>query len=388
MKSLAAHYSIHWVSFDTTTNDVEAGKTALREFCASVTTVPLPAPQPRWRLRARQLLGGPPVPAQVMESREMEDTIKTVIARSSAIAALFQFPQVAQYIRAGSAVPTIMDTQDVSTVSIYRQWRKAGSTKRRIIDGLNWLSWARYEMRHYATADLLLALSETDAGVLRAFWADVPCVLSPVATEVPPQVARGPGSYVAMVGNYFHPPNVDGLHWLLSEVWPQVRAQMPDAQLRVAGPQCPPQTPELLAQGVHMTGFVDNIDAFFDGAAVSVCPYRFGGGIKIKVIEALARACPVVATSVGAEGLGAVDGQHLAVANGTRAFADAIVSLLRDPATARNLGESGRAHVAQNFSFQSKTLQLMTEINALAARRRHALPQPAAQAALAREAMP
>ena len=63
---------------------------------------------------------------------------------------------------------------------------------------------------------------------------------------------------------------------------------------------------QLQAQGVTMLGFVEDIDKFFDAAAVTVGPYRFGGGVKIQVLEAMARACPVVATAVGAEGLGVV----------------------------------------------------------------------------------
>jgi glycosyltransferase involved in cell wall biosynthesis len=121
-----------------------------------------------------------------------------------------------------------------------------------------------------------------------------------------------------------------------------------------------------------MIGFVEDIDAFFDGAAVSLCPYRFGGGVKIKVLEALARACPVVTTTVGCEGLGVSNGEHLAIADRTIGFADAIVRLLNDPALARQLGLAGHAHVARNFSFRSKTAHLKQVIDGLTKRPREA----------------
>lgn len=379
LRSLAAHYAIHWVSFDVTSNDVEAGKRALGEFCASVTTVPMAPAGPTWKARARQLLGGPPIAAQRTASPEMAATIGDVVRRTRAVAALFQFPQVAQYVGAARGVPTVMDTQDVCMVSMHRQWRKTKGTLRRLAKASNWLAWSRYEMKHYAEADLLLALSDTDAGVLRAFLPDVPCVLSPVATEVPAHVERGPGHYVAMVGNFHHPPNVDGLAWLLDEIWPRVRARVPGAELRVAGPVCPPATPELEARGVRMLGFVDDIDRFFDEAAVSLAPYRFGGGVKIKVLEALARACPVVATTVGAEGLDLTDGQQLAIALDAERFAAAIVDVLLHPEPARRRAETGREHVAARFSYESKTAELKRTIDALIAR--HAVTGGGAQPA-------
>lgn len=367
LKSLSAHYDIHWISFDITSNDVEAGKIALGEFCASVTTVPLAPPQPLWKARARQLLGGAPVAAQRMWSPELASAIQTVIQKTNAVVALFQFPQVAQYLPAAEGIPAVMDVQDVCMVSMHRQWQKTSGFMRRLAKASNWFSWTRYEMRHYPKADLLLALSDTDAGVLRAFIPDTPCVLSPVATEVPDHVERGHGSYVAMVGNFHHPPNVDGLQWLLNDIWPLVRAAVPNAELRVAGPECPAPTAELKAQGVNMVGFVDDIDAYFDNAAVSLGPYRFGGGIKIKVIEALARGCPVVATTVGAEGLNVVDGEHIAIATQASTFAAAIVQILQNPALAAQRGAAGRAHVSKQFSFQGKTASLKRELDALIA---------------------
>jgi glycosyltransferase involved in cell wall biosynthesis len=365
LEALSVHYDIHWVSFDVTSNDVEAGKRALAEFCASVTTVPLSESKPLWLVRVRQLAGGAPIAAQRMWSDEMAATIQTVVKRSGARVALFQFPQVAQYIQSAGDVPKIMDVQDVCTVSIYRQWHKTSGLLKRLAKASTWFSWARYELRHYAQAQVLLALSDTDAGVLKAFLPDVPCVLSPVATEVSPDIRRDSGSYVAMVGNFEHPPNVDGLRWLVEEVWPKVRAAKPEARLCVAGPACPAPSSALQAQGIDMVGFVDDIDAFFSGAAVSLGPYRFGGGVKIKVLEALARGCPTVVTPVGAEGLNVVDGVHLKIAGDAAGFAQAILDVLSNPEQAALRAQVGRAHVASNFSFESKTAGLKAIIEGL-----------------------
>ncbi|MDO9002140.1 MAG: glycosyltransferase family 4 protein [Aquabacterium sp.] len=370
IQGLAEHYDIHWISFDVTSNDVEEGKRALKEFCASVTTITPSQHGPSWALKARQLLGGAPVGAQRMWSPAMAEAVKLGSTRPGVRAVIFQFPYVAQYLGAAEGAPTIMDTQDVAIVSTHREWRKAQGWKKFLAKGSTWLSWVKYEFRHYQQADLLLALSETDAGVLRAFMPDTPCVLSPVATRVRSEPRATTGSYVAMVGNFEHPPNEDGLRWLLADVWPKVRQVIPHARLCVAGPSCPKATPELLAQGVEMLGFVDSLDAFLDEAAVSIAPYRFGGGVKIKVLESLASACPVVATTVGAEGLGVTHGRELIIANGAAEFANALIETLSNPPAAAERAERGRAHVEQHFSFRTKIQSLRAIIDALGPRPR------------------
>ena len=155
------------------------------------------------------------IDVQVSCSPEMAATTGQLVRQTGVVAALFQFPQVAQYLSAAGAVPTILDTQDVCMVSMFRRWRNATGLTRRLIDFSTWYAWARYEMRHYAKADLLLALSANDATVLRAFVPEVPYAVSPVASEVSSHPRRYAESYVAMVGNFKHPPNVDGLQWRL-----------------------------------------------------------------------------------------------------------------------------------------------------------------------------
>ena len=140
LKSLSEHYDIHWVSFDVTSHDVEAGKRALAEFCSSVTTLPLPPLQPLWRARLRQLAGGAPVAVQRMASPDMAKTIRDAVQRAGAAVTLFQFPQVAQYLPAAAGVPTVMDVQDVCMVSMHRQWRKTSGFVRRLAKAINWYS--------------------------------------------------------------------------------------------------------------------------------------------------------------------------------------------------------------------------------------------------------
>src|SRR5439155_14661699 len=113
-------------------------------------------------------------------------------------------------------------------------------------------------------------------------------------------------------------------------------------------------TPEVarLARGaVDVTGPVDDVRPHLGAAAVFVAPVRYGTGMRGKVLEALAMGRPVVTTSVGAEGLGAVSERDLLIANGAPDLAAAIRRVLDDAALAARLGAAGRALVAARFDW-------------------------------------
>jgi glycosyltransferase involved in cell wall biosynthesis len=104
--------------------------------------------------------------------------------------------------------------------------------------------------------------------------------------------------------------------------------------------------------GVRITGTVADVRPYVAEAAVFVVPLRIGGGTRLKILEALAMGKAVVATTIGAEGLPIVDGEHFVAANSPTEIAHAVVSLLRDPARRNALGHAGRKLVEQRHSWE------------------------------------
>ncbi len=106
------------------------------------------------------------------------------------------------------------------------------------------------------------------------------------------------------------------------------------------------------ANGVRCVGFVDDVPTFYSGVDVVVAPIRYGGGIKIKVLEAMACGRPVVTTSIGAEGIAEADEEALVVVDDPAEFADAVVVLLEDRERRSVLGERARRLIERRFSWQ------------------------------------
>jgi glycosyltransferase involved in cell wall biosynthesis len=125
-------------------------------------------------------------------------------------------------------------------------------------------------------------------------------------------------------------PNSDGIRWFLAEVLPLVRESVPGVRLLVVGADPPPDLRRMASGGVTLTGRVGDVRPYVDRAAVSIVPLRMGGGTRLKIVEAFAMKKPVVSTTVGAEGIDVADGESILLADEPRAFADAVVRLLRD----------------------------------------------------------
>jgi glycosyltransferase involved in cell wall biosynthesis len=108
-----------------------------------------------------------------------------------------------------------------------------------------------------------------------------------------------------------------------------------------------------------VTGYVPDIRVHLEKARVAVCPVTVGAGIQNKVLEALAMARPVVATSKACQALSVRNGEHLLIADTPQEFADAVVRLLRDDGLAETLGRNGRRYVETYHNWDDKACQLL-----------------------------
>ncbi|HEY5974721.1 MAG TPA: glycosyltransferase family 4 protein, partial [Geobacteraceae bacterium] len=143
------------------------------------------------------------------------------------------------------------------------------------------------------------------------------------------------------------------------QVFPLVRRDLPTARFIIAGYGPPPELLALAADPqVTVTGYVEDLDRCHKEAAVFVAPILTGGGIIVKLLDALAAGTPTVSSSFGNEGVGAVAGRDLLVADEPAAFAAAVVRLLDDQEYAARLGASGQAFVRQQYGREAVMARL------------------------------
>jgi polysaccharide biosynthesis protein PslH len=155
------------------------------------------------------------------------------------------------------------------------------------------------------------------------------------------------------------PTNIQAVQWFARNVWPLVKAAVPQATWSIVGREPSPEVLKLAElPGVEVTGAVPDVSVHIAKAAVCINPMQAGAGMQNKLIEYLAGAKPVVATRVANEGIGATPGEHLLQTDDPTEFADAIVNLLRDQELRTKLGHAARQFVLQHWTWEAHFMEL------------------------------
>lgn len=223
------------------------------------------------------------------------------------------------------------------------------------------LKLGRYERRVLLAADGVAAVSEADADALRRQAPGaIPEVVTngvdlafydPFTNYLDPFPQAGP--HLVFTGKMDFRPNIDGVQWFVDRVFPRLRTAYPELDFWIVGRDPHPRLVALAGRpGVTITGAVPDIRPYLAHARLYVVPLLTGGGTRLKILEALAMARPVVSTRLGAEGFPVVDGQHLALADTPENFAGRCLELLGQPAEAEAMGLAGRAFVETGYSWE------------------------------------
>lgn len=321
-----------------------------------------------------------PVPVAVATDRSTAGS--AVIAR-----ALAQKPDVVvvDFPHADVLVPPRMDAASVMfTHNVEAEIFERHATR---ATGLWRLVWAdqsrkmrRFEGEVLRRYDSVVAVSTRDADVLRRRY-DLTAVeeidtgvdldffaCNPPAPDPPPT-----GGTLVFVATMSWAANVEGIHFLLDEVWPKLLATRPDLRAVIIGRNPPASlSDKVKARGlaVTLTGFVDDIRPHVAAADVYVIPLFVGSGTRIKAFEAMAMGRPVVSTTLGIEGLPVTDGEHFLRADDADEMAAAILRLLGDRAARDRLSTAARALMEAKFAWSEVARQF--EAICLRARERRA----------------
>lgn len=223
----------------------------------------------------------------------------------------------------------------------------------RILRRLDVRAWRRFEgtVLHRVTA--VVVFTERDRRLVAASAGGTPVVAIPFGTDfVEREFARDAGDReILFVGNFVHPPNIDAAMRLVRDIFPRVRERRPDASLRIVG-DLPPL--ELLATadgGIVVAGRVPDLTPDLERAAVVAAPIRFGGGMRVKIVEALAAGKPLVASSLAVEGLDVQDGRHLLLASTDDEFVDQLGRVLDDRELRARLARDAWAWAQQHLGW-------------------------------------
>jgi polysaccharide biosynthesis protein PslH len=330
---VAARFDIRLVVVSKTAEQDEANAEMLAPFCRSIEVFSAHPAEARGRH----------LPHQVRRHRSPAATrrVRKIIAYERVDLVHVEGFYLMQHVPDWLDVPLLLVEQNVE-YELARQRARAGAGRVARLD--SFFECARTEAAERAAlrrANRLATVTWEDRELIRAEvpGADVSVVPDgadhlpswPGEEPSPPRMIDRPSApLVTLLANFAYAPNVDAALHFCHDILPLLRAAVPDVHVRLVGNAPPPEIQALGDERVAVTGYVPDVVPHLDTADVVVCPLRIGGGIKVKVIEALRRGKAIVCTGIGAQGLPAQARDALVVADDPRQFANAVAELLCD----------------------------------------------------------
>jgi glycosyltransferase involved in cell wall biosynthesis len=248
--------------------------------------------------------------------------------------------------------PAVLFQHNVESVLWARQAQHERNPLKRLA-----FRWEAFRMRRYEQAAVarfhhVIAVSEEDRRLMSSMTPAGKISVAPTGVDLSAfrQVAdeRAQSPLVVFIGSMDWEPNIDGVEYFCREVWPRVLEEVPEARFRIVG-RNPHQRVRRLTENpsVEVTGSVPSITEHLARAAVVVVPLRVGGGTRLKIYEAMAAGRAIVSTTVGAEGLEVSTGEDIVLADTAEAFAQAVLTLLRDDAHRERIAQGAAATAAR-----------------------------------------
>ena len=212
----------------------------------------------------------------------------------------------------------------------------------------------KLELTMAALSDVTLVVSPIEKDILRKENPSLRVEMISLIHEV--KEIRNPFSArkdIMFLGGFEHTPNVDAVKWFVQEIFPYVKKNIPDLKFYVVGNEPTQEIKSLASEDIIITGYVESVAPYFENCRVSISPLRYGAGVKGKINQSMSYGLPVVTTSIGAEGIGLIDGTNALIADDPEKFADKILSLYNNIELWNEISRNSIDNIKKNFSYEA-----------------------------------
>lgn len=361
-----AGHAVHLLSFDTHRRATSEFR-SLEAFTRGIEAVPLPRAL-SWMRAARALAGREPLQAAYYRSWRMRERVEQTLRRVRphvVVTHLFRMAPYALPHLDASRARWILDLTDVISAGVERSMPYRRGADRWIyrLEGPRIRDYEAAVAPRFHECWVISAAEAAHLGAIApgARARVVPNGMSPERLRAPVARAR---ARLLFLGFHDVAHNRDAVRFLVEQVFPRVRAQVPEATLAIAGKGSEAARPWAERHaGVRVLGFVNDAEEELARATVFVAPHRFAAGVQNKVVQALASGTPVVTTSAVRAGLEPVPDGVLRVGDDPDSIAAHVVALLGDVDSAAALGSLGRGWARARFTWDASVLALESALD-------------------------
>jgi len=335
--------------------DAEA-RAALLRHCRSVTLLDISAatrPAPLARRALSSALTGRSLTVTLFESPEMRRLVRD--AQASADVVHLDSISLAGYLPDVEGRPTLMTHHGAESFMIRRRIGNERSLVRKAFFAAEWLTLRRAERLACPRVGVNVVMSALDGEIMQAIApASYRVVENGVDVDFFQPLPLVDGHSLVFAGRLDQYSNRDGILHFMDAAWPLLTARYPEARITIVGSNPPERLRELASVDprIEVTGFVDDVRPYFARATAALCPIRDGGGTRIKVLDALAQGKPLIATSIGCEGLEVVPDRDVLIGDTPEAFAAQVGRVFDDAALRASLARQGRELVERVYAWE------------------------------------
>jgi glycosyltransferase involved in cell wall biosynthesis len=279
-------------------------------------------------------------------------------------------------------IPSVLFQHNVESEIWRRHSETTKNPLKRAMYQMEFGKMLRYETVSVRKFHHVIAVSENDRSLMNR-WVDASRVtVVPTGVDLeqyrPASRKQSAAPVVTFVGAMDWEPNVDGVEYFCTQIWPAVKAEIPEARLRFVGRNPDRRVQKWVSDSIEVTGRVPSVLEHLHDSAVVIVPLRIGGGTRLKIYEAMAAGKAVVSTTIGAEGLDVRNGKDIVLADDANAFAQAVILLLRDQEL-RQRYEKAAAETAAQFGWPAIGDQFSDILRSVVERKSKATAIPASR---------
>lgn len=360
LKHLAAKHRVFLGTFVDDPDDMQHVET-VRSYCSDLHVARL---EPKFaKLRSlNALLADDPLTLRYYRDAGLQEWVENTCRRNKIDAVVIFSSAMAQYVESIPRLPTLVDFVDVDSAKWTQyapnhRWPMSWLYRR---EGQKLLAYEREvaarSARSFFVTDAEVALFTSLApecavrvepvcnGVDADYFAPDHTLASPYAAEAIAVVFTGGMDYL---------PNIDAVRWFVAQVFPTLRERWPKVHFYIVGRSPTPEVLALASESIIVTGTVPDVRPYLQHAAIVVAPLRIARGIQNKILEAMAMAKAVVASSECAAAVDAELGLELKAATTPADFIAEIDELLKTPGSCQSIGMAARKRVVERYSWEA-----------------------------------
>ena len=250
---------------------------------------------------------------------------------------------------------SVVDIDNIPSMYERATLQKGCGTLDRFLALRRLLSWRRREKWLGDRFDVLAVCSEEDRKYLRHIGIKVPIHVIPNGFERPlVEPVRSPATppRIGFIGLFEYSPNREGIRWFVNDCWPRIKYEVPEARLRLVGQDSDgPLKPH--GADIDGLGWVANPSDEMRTWSAMVVPLHVGAGTRIKIAHGFSQKCPIVSTTLGAYGYGAIDGREMYLADSAEAFSKACIRAIREPERAAQMAERAWRQFTERWTWDA-----------------------------------